>query len=58
MIEYELAHLRFLYIRTIKGEYLSREDIDFVIKKKSELLQVIDGIEEILEIMTIKEREL
>ena len=49
MIERDLAHLRFLFVRVAKGEYLTSEDLDFVLKMQVEIKAVYEGIEEILE---------
>ena len=49
MIERDLARLRFLNTRVMKGEYLNQEDIAFVLDKKKEILMIEQGIDEILE---------
>lgn len=49
MIEYDLAHLRFLHNIAMKGEYLTSDDIAFILGKKQEFKAIVAGIEEILE---------
>lgn len=48
MLEHDLARLRFLNTRALKGEYLKPEDLAFVLDKKQEMKAIMDGIEEIL----------
>lgn len=58
MIERELARLRFLNTRAIKGERLLPEDISFILDKKAEISTILDGIQETLDIIRTKEEEL
>lgn len=58
MIEKDLAHLRFLHNISAKGGYLDSTDIDFVIQKKAEIEAIKNGIDEILKIQQVKNKEL
>lgn len=58
MIEHDLARLRFLNTRALKGEYLKPEDLAFILDKKVEMKAIMDGIEEILETQRMVEEML
>lgn len=49
MIEKDLAHLRFLYVRCLKGDRLFSEDIDFIQKMKEKIKLIQESIDEISE---------
>ena len=55
MIERDLSKLRFLHTRVSRGETLRIEDIDFLIMKKAEIISILHGIDEALDIITKKE---
>lgn len=48
MVETELARLRFLSTRSMKGERLTTDDIDFVLRMKDSITSIQQGIDSII----------
>ncbi len=57
MIERDLARLRVLSTRVMKGEVLDSEDLNYVQKKQVELSAVLAGIDEMIECCRIREEQ-
>jgi len=57
-VERDLSRLRFLTVRVSKGEVLTSEDIDFMMKQCDYLNTVVCSLNETLELLRDREKQL